>query len=243
MSSFLLYQKKEKVFPSDVNIGGKTFRINADFRNILRIFAVLKDWRIPEYKRIAKLIQWFFIDFDESANDISYELILKAFSDFVNPQVYGDNDDNSNGDTNWNNDYDDNDNEGLDNIDKRERHFCYDFDAEEIYSGFISEYNMDLVDDDAPNYIRYMHWYKFKTLLGNLSSESTFKKKIELRFMDLNDYILNFDRSAQSAKSLRELVKAKEAVQLPGNYDEVYKIKETEEIEEFNNIWGKVGII
>jgi len=80
------------------------------------------------------------------------------------------------------------------------RQFDYEFDAEEIYASFIMDYHIDLIE------VGFLHWYKFKILLQNLSSESPFAAKIRLRFMDLKDY---------KGEAYFKLRKAKMSVQLP----------------------------
>ena len=200
-----LYQKKEKTFPSAVEIDGNLYCINADFKNILRIFAVLKDMKIPETKRVEKLIQWFF--HGEGNIEISDESAVQSFTDFVNPP-------DENKIKSFSNTYDENNEDN-------ELQFDYDFDAEEIYASFVSEYDTDLVDVD------FLHWYKFKILLHSLSGESAFKKKIELRFMDLNGY---------SGQALADMTRAKESVQLPVEYSE----DELRDREVFENIWGRL---
>ena len=213
---FLLYQKKDKVYPETVLIDGKLYSINAGFKNILRIFDLLDDENIPEHKKIFKLREWFFNDV--LPENISRETIADVFIEFLR----------------MNDDLDDEQND-----DERERdvegavpyiqQFCYNFDAEEIYAGFFSEYNIDLIDVD-------IHWYKFKILLVNLSPESAFKRKIELRFMDLN---LDGGRPHGAAPTL---ARAKESVQLPvRNAKSSTGLQEIKEIEEFNEIWGKAG--
>ncbi|MCL2772358.1 MAG: bacteriophage Gp15 family protein [Oscillospiraceae bacterium] len=203
MSRFLLYQKKEKVFPTNAN---------ADFRNILRIFAILRDNKINQYKRIKKAVEWFGAPPNSSADEF-----IEAFFEFVNPQtttvnnfaceIYG--------------------TPFQKGALGDEPQFDFDFDAEEIYASFISEYGIDLIEID------FLHWYKFKILLENLSSESAFKKKIELRFMDLSDY--------KNYNGYAEMTSVKEAVQLPEEL-KIYELTELEELGEFDNIWGKAGI-
>jgi len=226
MNNFLLYQKKDKVFPVKVKLpdksdGGIFYGINADFRNILRIFAMLKDRNIPEYKKIEKLIQWFYNFSDVDVGKTSIDDFIESFLDFVN----GDKRERRNkrdvgGDVPY--------------MEFHEPQFDFDFDAEEIYAGFISEYGIDLTETD------FLHWYKFKILLGNLPSGSAFKKKIELRVMDLSGY--------RNYNGYAEMVKAKEAVQLPEDLfvqdedEDVNENKSEEELKEFDNIWGKAGI-
>ena len=214
---FLLYQKKDKAYPETIKIKDKLYEINADFRNILRIFDMLGDGNIPEFKKIEKLKHWFFEDNLSLPEDISPEIIVDGFIGFVRGQspvgyadtpfqkgAFGDTDEAGH-------EYE------YDNENETERQFCYNFDAGEIYAGFLCEYGIDLI------YTDFLHWYKFKILLDNLSPESAFKKKIELRFMDLS-----------GLPDTSELYKAKESVQLP----EINNIKE---IQEFNEIWGKAG--
>ena len=233
---FLLYQKKDKVLPEAVEIFGKPYSINADFKNILRIFDMLDDENIPEHKKICKLREWFFVDdlgefgeFGEVGENVLGEVVVDAFVGFLTTP-------------------------SADTPPRRgmgigtgecERQFCYNFDAEEIYAGFLCDYDIDLIENN-------MHWYKFKILLANLSPESAFKRKIELRFMDLNDY-----KDKVNGKKFAELARAKESVQLPerkyerdAEYERddvgvvpytMQKIQEIQEIEEFNEIWGKAG--
>jgi len=208
----LLYQKKEKAFPSTVIIDGNVYAIYADFRNILRIFALLKDKNVNEYTRIDTLIRWFFTEPEQIeyiCENIPFEVIIQAFTDFVNPKSENDI-------TQPSSTYDE-ENEA----EQSEKQFDYDFDADEIYSSFMSEYGIDLIDID------FLHWYKFKILLLNLSSEIAFKKKIELRFMDLSHF---------KGQSLVDMTKAKLSVQLPVEYTD----EELRDMQEFESVWGRL---
>ena len=211
----LLYQKKEKAFPSTVEIDGNVYIINADYRNILRIFALSKDKNVNEYVRVEKLSRWFFTEQEQIEylfENVSYEFIIRAFVGFINPK-------DKNGEeiiARSSSTYDE-ENE----TEEAENQFDYDFDADEIYASFASEYGIDLIEID------FLHWYKFKILLMNLSSESAFKKKIELRFMDLSHF---------SGQSLVDMQRAKSAVQLPVEYTD----EELREMAEFEGLWGRL---
>jgi len=209
---FLLYRKKDRAFPESVKINGKLYCINADFRNILRIFDMLDDGNIPEYKKIEKLAGWFFEDVLNFPENIPPEIITETFIDFLRVNDKGTAAAVSECENNCENG----------------RQFCYNFDAGEIYAGFLSEYGIDLICAD------FLHWHKFKILLGNLSPDSAFKKKIELRFMDLSGL------STDGGRKFAELARAKEAVQLPDEFG-IKESKELTEINEFNEIWGKAG--
>ena len=212
---FLLYHKKDKVYPESIKIGGNLYFINADFRNILRIFDMLNDLNIPEHKKIEKLTVWFFED--GLPGNISPVNVIDAFIGFVSRQPPPSAPPSEKG--------------AFDNRseEETERQFCYNFDAEEIYAGFISEYGIDLICVD------FLHWHKFRILLNNLSPDSAFKKKIELRFMDMNSIGNIGNKSA-------ELAQAKESVQLPAdNLNDFEETENMQEIIEFNEIWGKAG--
>jgi|GEM_PF-1182724 len=210
---FLLYQKKYKTYPEEIFIDGKIFHINADFRNILRIFGMISDVNIPENKKLSKLKEWFFDgESGESIEYISNDILSEVFIGFfrMNREIYDESE--------YSDEY------------ENTRQFCYDFDAEEIYADFLREYNIDLIEVD------FLHWYKFKILLGNLSAESMFRKKIELRFMDLS----KFQDNSDGGRRFIELAKAKDTVKLPVFYhDEISE--DLQEIKEFNEIWGKAG--
>jgi len=196
-----LYQNKNKLFPVTIDITGNKYIINADYRAVLRIFAILHDKNVNEYKRVEKLIEWFFAD--ELPENITLEMINAAFADFVNPPKE------------TVSDYSERDGE------LQENQYDYDFDAEEIYASFIAEYGIDLIE------VEFLHWYKFKILLSNLPPESAFKRKIELRFMDLSPY---------KGQALADMTRAKEAVQLPVEYSD----DELQEMREFEDLWGKL---
>jgi len=208
---FLLYQKKEKTFPLAVDIEGNLYYINADFKNILRIFEMLNDENIPENKKINKLSEWFFKSC--LPENIPRNTIADAFLDFLGMKKQN------------------HDEQDIIEDEESERQFCYNFDAEEIYASFLSEYSIDLIDID------FLHWHKFKILLGNLSPECAFKKKIELRFMDLS----SFHDRPDGGHKFTELARAKESVQLPVYIAETKQLEQLQEIKEFNEIWGKAG--
>jgi len=203
---FELYQAEEKTCPEYVVIEGISIKINADFRNILKIFAMLNDKNIPQFVRVQKLTEWFFKDYEE----IPPEEAINIFTNFINPPVEK---------TLWLGEED----LGGDDFEEREKQFDYYFDSEEIYAGFLSEYNINLIRVD------FLHWYEFNILLKNLSKESTFKKKIELRFLDLGIYSGN-------NQAFSKMAQAKRSVQLPVELSE----EELREIEEFDDVWGRI---
>ena len=195
-----LYNNKGKVFPEYIKIGCEVFAVNADFRNIMRIIAMMKDESLSAVKRIFKLREYFMIE-PARAEALPSDSIIQAFCQFINSE--------KDGNQGQNGEYSEN------SETHGERQFCYDFDAEEIYASFLSEYALDLFD------CRFLHWYKFKIMLENLSESSAFKKKIALRFLDLSAI-------SREIPGFHRILQAKESVQLP--YEQT----------EFEKFWDRV---
>lgn len=195
MNNFSLFAKKENSMPSALKVEGITYTINPDYRNILRIFALLKDNNVPEFRKTDLILNWFYAG---EAPDNAYQEMF----DFISPIKTR--------------------NEETEHeSEESERQFDYEFDAEEIYSSFLGEYDIDLIE------IPFLHWYKFRILLSNLPETSSFQRKISLRFLDLKDF---------KGQALIKAKKAKEAVQLPIEYTS----EELKDKEAFENDWDKV---
>lgn len=99
-----------------------------------------------------------------------------------------------------------------------EPQYDLEFDAEEIYSDFIKYYNIDLMEQN-------IHFGKFKILLSNLPADSSFRRKIELRFADTSK-LKGTDRA--------KMEEAKAKVQLPVRLTR----EERKAQEDFEREWG-----
>ena len=58
--------------------------------------------------------------------------------------------------------------------------YSYEYDAEYIYSAFLSQYRLDL------NEVDYLHWWKFKSLFDGLNEENQICKIMSYRAIDLS---------------------------------------------------------
>lgn len=56
--------------------------------------------------------------------------------------------------------------------------YSFEYDDKYIYSGFLSQYGIDLCTAD-------LHWYKFKALFSAFGDDVTFVKIMQYRSMDL----------------------------------------------------------
>ena len=222
-----LYHTKSRVFPDFIDIGGVKFPIDADFRNILKILAMMKDRNVPDMQKVYKMREWFVGESNESDDSIEGSETAdifdaaKAFGKFLRCDN-GLNDGGVNQGQNSQN-MQNSQNETNAVAETDEPQFCYEFDACEIYAGFLSEYNIDLIE------CGFLHWYKFRILLDNLSETSAFKRKIALRFIDLSEF-------SREQSGFSDIVKAWQSVQLPI----LYSNEEMQEIREFEEFWERV---
>lgn len=60
MTEFRLWKSKKKALPDTVLVDGGAFSVNADFKTILKIFAILDDPEILDAHKGAQLVRLFF---------------------------------------------------------------------------------------------------------------------------------------------------------------------------------------
>ena len=164
----------EKVLPEAINADGRAFSINADFRNVLRALKMLADDSIFEPQKPVLLARWFFPQGAPENVQACFDTFLTAFVQ-------------------------ENAGPGASAPDRAPR-FDFEFDAEEIYTSFLSQYGIDLLR------IPFLHWYEFAVLLGGLNEDTAFRRKIAIRFLDLKDL---------KGDTLLKAKKAQAAVQIP----------------------------
>lgn len=219
MTAFSLSINKEKVLPSEISSGGRVFPVNPDFRNILRILRMIGDDGILEAHKPFLLKKWFYTNGDGP---------LEGFEGFIAPKEKGrpmnrdsfpiqgrpDTPPKSGASARLTTSAGDEPSGDHDHAASRIRNesgfmsqhfaaeaaFDFELDSKEIYAGFLKDYGIDLLS------VPFLHWYQFTALLGCLSSDSPFMRKIELRLMDI---------SGLKGEALSRAKKAKQAVQLP----------------------------
>lgn len=100
--------------------------------------------------------------------------------------------------------------------------FCFVQDADYIYAAFLSEYGIDLIEQQGK-----LHWYKFSALLKSLSDQCKFSKIIEIRTREVPQL------NKHNAKEREELLKLKKvyALKVKDPQKKVQKLNS-----KFNNI-------
>lgn len=142
--------------PYFVYIENKKYKINVDFRNMLKFEKIIRDRKLKDYEKIFHSLKLFYPDFLKiisSNKNIQIKAIdkliwfYKCGRDYEEPKTGGGNSTNS---------------------------YDIDYDAEYIYGAFMHDYKIDLAKEK-------LHWWKFKACFKSLNSENQFIKIIGYR--------------------------------------------------------------
>ena len=167
--------------PRDVSIGGLNIPINSDFRTGILFSLLMEDSEVIDSEKIFLAIDLYFEDLPK---DLDMKEIIDVIIWFYRCDKPVKNDIIS--------DEENEDNTG-DSASISNPILSYEYDADYIYSAFLSQYNIDLQD------VEYMHWWKFKALLQGLSEDHLISKNMGYRAM-----IIDSDMSQKEKAFYRE---------------------------------------
>lgn len=135
---------------------GHTLKVDLSFDNVLRMFELADDTLFDNYEKIDITLEILIKEYEliarepfEIKNDL-YIYVLKEFLDIDLKATGGDS----------------------------KKVYDVQKDAGIIYASFLSEYRMDLFEQQGK-----LHWYKFLQLLTNLSDDTKFKQVLNFRQM------------------------------------------------------------
>lgn len=133
-------------------------RLRTDFRESIKFELLMQEKNINEQDKIALALQLYYYDLSK-ITDIK-EAINEILYFYAGQQK-------------------NNDIEKKKSKEDNKQIYSYEFDAEYIYSAFMQQYGIDL------NSIKYLHWWKFKALMNNLSDNTQFVKIMGYRSINL----------------------------------------------------------
>lgn len=146
--------------PDYVVVDGKKYKVVTDFREWIRFALLVSSEEVSNELKLSMMLQWYMNDMPKD--------IAKAIDSlgifFAGKELH----------------------EITEQSDTKETTssnavpFDFQTDAADIYASFLLHYRIDLQSID------YMHWYKFRILFEELPPESSIKKKIYYRTVDLN---------------------------------------------------------
>lgn len=97
-------------------------------------------------------------------------------------------------------------------LSESKRSYDFEFDADAIYTSFLTAYRIDLITDD-------LHWWVFRELMLGLPDESAFKQRIYYRTGDI-------DGLSGKQKKHFEAMRAKYAIPDRGKIDQKLSLKD-----------------
>ena len=187
----------QNTFPTELEDDeGRVYAINPSYHTMLKIMRLWADVEVHQIHKINLALKWFF----PTSRPEDLKKALELIQGFL---TYRSSD-------------------KPENKKVTKRQFCYEFDAEEIYTSFIQAYRIDLIETD-------MHWFKFQILLANLPTNTAFGQKIQLRFASTKGL---------KGEELNKLNAAKKKVQLPKPVEKV----DVEEQKRLKEIWDKITV-
>lgn len=185
--------------PESVQINGKEYEINSDFRTSILFELLMDDEEVPEEILPLQALKLFYPelppkeDFEEAINKIMWFYTCGREDKEVS----------SNGNSNSSNE--------ENNI------YSFEYDDEYIYSAFLSQYKVDLQD------IEYLHWWKFKAMFKGLSETNKIMEIIKYRSIDLSK--IEDKKEKEFYKNMKNTFKLPDRI----NKDENEKIKSIED--------------
>lgn len=148
--------------PDHVTIGDTEYRINSDFRVSILFELLISDPEVPDDRKLLQALRLYYGD--DIPPDIPEAIrMIKWF--------YG-----------GGKKLKDEENKAEDEEEKASAEppsFSFEHDAPYIYSAFLQQYGVDLVEED-------LHWWKFRALLVSLTEDCKFVKIIGYRTMDID---------------------------------------------------------
>ncbi|AVK60255.1 hypothetical protein C5Z25_00020 [Lactobacillus sp. CBA3605] len=149
-----------KPLDDTITVGDTEWTIDFSFDNVLKWYAMLNDDSISDSQKIYLAFDLFA---NEEATPDQMVAVVSEVSKYVQQTVYGNQDDEDSVDLNG-------------DPMPQEQFFSYEKDADAIYSSFMVDYHIDLIDEQG-----HLRWEKFKALLDGLSDQTLFRRIVAIR--------------------------------------------------------------
>lgn len=137
----------------------KGLKINTNFRSFILFELLMQEHSISKNDKIALMVNLFY---DEVPKDLN-----KAVNGIMWFYSGGNKEENKEA------------SKGEEKPRKKQI-YSYEYDAELIYSAFLTQYGIDL------NEIDYLHWFKFKALFKGLNSDNKICEIMGYRAIDIS---------------------------------------------------------
>lgn len=183
--------------PNKVQIDGKDYELNLSFDNVLRLFDMLNDERLSDHLQVITGLRMLIgTNLPEYSPKEQEEIFYQIFQEFIGKEAEKSIATDIAGNP-------------LPQQNNKEKDYDLEQDAPYIYASFMSDYKMDLFEQQGK-----LHWYKFKALLSGLTEGSKFIRVIDIRTMDLpKGKGSEAEKQRKRIKELKEYYKLKDDVE------------------------------
>lgn len=173
--------------PESVEIDGKEYEINSDFRIGIMFELLMQDSDIEGTDKVLMAVELYFGNETNKNKGFSQDS-LQSLTDAI-MWFYGCGKEEPK-------QADDEEIEGEEPPRHNELIYSFDFDDEYIYSAYLTQYGIDL------NAINHLHWWKFRAMMKGLNSELQFVKIMGYRSIKITS-----DMSKSEKKYYTEMKK------------------------------------
>ena len=136
-------------------------KINTDFRSFILFELLMQDNSISKDDKVAIALNLFY----DTETIKNIDDIKKATSGILWFYTMGKSE---------------NEKTSNKSNDNKKQIYSYEYDAEYIYSAFLDQYGIDLND------IKYLHWFKFKSMFNSLKSDNKICEIMGYRAINVN---------------------------------------------------------
>lgn len=148
------------IVPDKVEVGGKMYKINSDFRTSILFELLMFDDSVDDESKYIQALELYYPILPPESN--LEEAIYKIL------WFYGGGKE------------DDRKESSEKNTTKVEQVYSYEYDDTYIYSSFLSQYQIDLQD------VEHLHWWKFKAMFESLKEDTKICEIMKYRSIDLS---------------------------------------------------------
>lgn len=149
------------ILPESVDIDGKEYFVDTDFRTFIIFEKVMDDAEVSAREKVHDLLSLCYTNEMPSNIEAALDRLLWLYSCGDIPQSHRAK---KNGDV----------------IIKQPQIYDFQHDAPYIYGAFLSQYGIDLND------IEYLHWWKFQAMFRSLNSDNKIVEIMGYRAADLS---------------------------------------------------------
>lgn len=177
--------------PKKVDIDGRSFDINYDFRTSILFEIMIQDDEVDDTTKYINALNLYYPIIPQN-KEKAIEKILWFYKGGRKSDVYK---------------------KGDRCAFTSDLIYSYDYDDEYIYASFLDQYGVDLQESD-------MHWWKFRAMFKSLKKDNEFVKIMGYRAMNISNKMTKEEQQFyRNMKRLHEIPKSKKEIKEISNIE------------------------